>query len=436
MPLFEASRADAAARARETVEECRRKLKESPGDAGTALRLADALAGSGRKREAVQVLNRLGPHLQKHGRLVEAIAVYRRIEALDPSAEVTSSFLSLLELRKLLEAMQAAAARTGTPPDGGARPPASGSFGRAPGSAPPGRGADGSVEVGGAEATEAAARHAKRERVHEIRAAIPLLKDIPPFLFDLVLERISLVTLEKGAVLFSEGDPGSSLFLVATGSLRVTARSDAGEATLLSVLGPGDVAGEMSFLTGLPRAATLTAAERSDLLELDRNALTTILRKHRAVSFALTNLYSERLLDGVLARSRVFGVLPRDERDALARQLTPMTVRAGERIIEEGASDSTLYLLKRGAARVTVRTSAQEVALALLRPHDVFGEVAAARGRRRTASVTAVTECELLALASGSLAPLLARSPGLARALEDVQLERYVVNARTLGSRA
>ncbi|MRR12976.1 tetratricopeptide repeat protein, partial [bacterium] len=60
MGLFsDGSRSESQA-VREIVETARKRLKENPADAGAVLRLADALAGSGRKTEAVRLLNQHG----------------------------------------------------------------------------------------------------------------------------------------------------------------------------------------------------------------------------------------------------------------------------------------------------------------------------------------------------------------------------------------
>lgn len=406
MTLFE-GRTSGDARLKEVVDECRRRLRDDPADTGAVLRLADALALGGDPREAIQVLNRAGPRLQKAGRLVEAIAVYKKVEELDPKAEITSSFLSQIELKKLLEATAKAQAQVLA-----AAPSAPG-----PAAPPP---------------AEMVERRKKSERVHALRKEIPLLKDIPPFLFELVLEKIHLRTLAPGQALFAEGDDGSSLSFVAAGELVVSAKGDDGVPVLLGLLGPGDVAGEISFLSGVPRTATVAARTRVDLLELDRNALTPLVKKHRHVADALSRLYAERVLDGVLARSRLFGRLPRTDRDALARRLKPVAAKPGEVLIREGASDAGLYLVRRGAVRVTVKQGARDAALALLTPHDFFGDLATVRSRPRTASVTAVTDTELLWLAGADLLALLAQRPELTAVLEEIQLERFVRNAETL----
>ena len=400
MPLFD-GKAGGDARRKEVVEECRRRLRDDPSDVAAVLRLAEALDATGGRREAVQVHNRVGPRLQKAGKLLEAIAVYKKVAALDPKAELTSSFLSHIELKKLLDA----AARLAPPaPPAGGEPPA-----------------------------EVVERRRKSERVHAIRQEIPLLKDVPPFLFEVLLEKIHLRSLAPGDTLFREGDEGSALFFVASGELLVSAKGDLGDPVLLGLLGQGDVAGEISFLSGVPRTATVTARAPADLLELDRNAIAPLVKKHRHVADALSRLFAERVLDGVLARSRLFGVLPRPDRDALARRLKPVSAKAGGVVVREGENDAGLYLVRRGAVRVTVRRGERDVALALLTPHDFFGDLGTVRGGPRTASVTAVSETELLWLSGPDLLALLAHRPALGAALREIQLERWVRNEETLG---
>jgi CRP-like cAMP-binding protein len=112
--------------------------------------------------------------------------------------------------------------------------------------------------------------------------------------------------------------------------------------------------------------------------------------------------------------------------------MKPVASKPGEVVIREGASDTGIFLVKRGALRVTVRRGARDVALALLTPHDFFGEVATVGRRTRTASVTAVTDAELLWLSGPDLLALLAQRPALAPVLDEVRLDRLAKNAATL----
>jgi len=492
MGLFsDASKGESAA-VRELVESARRRLKENPADTGAILKLADALAGSGRKTEAVRILNRYGPIVQSRGRLEAAIAIYKKATQLDPDSELTSStYLSHLQLKTILEAekmVRAAEPPAPAPPPSGAftrpgpdpappssgsigrpepaagpppsaslprpevsaGPPASGSFGRPPVAPPPSGSFESPAAPMGPPPSGSFGRQPipmgpppsgsftqpepappgpsawsqKKDAVHAATPGIPLLRDIPPLLIDLVLQRINLVTLAPGEVLFREGSEGSSVFFVVQGTLAVTARHDLGTEVLLRTARDGEVLGESSFLTGIPRYATVTAREQSNLLELDHNALVPIARKHRALADALHRLYEERVLAAALVRSRVLGVLPEAERRQLTGRLGTLAVQAGTPVVRQDFPADCAYIVKRGAFRVSFRAGDREVAVALLRPHEVFGDLAVPRGQPQAESVTAVTESELLYLSAEDLAALRARNPQLTTALDALRLER------------
>jgi CRP-like cAMP-binding protein len=116
----------------------------------------------------------------------------------------------------------------------------------------------------------------------------------------------------------------------------------------------------------------------------------------------------------------------------VAQHLAAVDAKPGERIVEEGAHDDALYLIKRGQLRVSAKKGGKEIALALLAPHDFFGDVAALRGIRRTATVTAVTPAELLRLPREALVALLERRPEIKSAFEEIQLGRFVATSAAL----
>jgi len=82
------------------------------------------------------------------------------------------------------------------------------------------------------------------------------------------LERVELA---EGEVLFRNGEPGDSLFLVAQGSVSIRVPSSASEhSPRLAAFGPGIVLGEMAVIEGKPRSADAIADESSVLYRLDR----------------------------------------------------------------------------------------------------------------------------------------------------------------------
>src|ERR1700730_6495667 len=63
----------------------------------------------------------------------------------------------------------------------------------------------------------------------------------------------------KGSIIFHQGDPGTSLYLIETGEVTLTLTGDSGKRLTLALLGPGAFFGEMSLLDGGPRSADAAA---------------------------------------------------------------------------------------------------------------------------------------------------------------------------------
>lgn len=84
------------------------------------------------------------------------------------------------------------------------------------------------------------------------------------------------LTAEPGTNLIREGDVGSSMIVITDGEVTVTVADDKGRRDI-AALGKGEFVGEMSLLTGAPRAATVTAASPVTALDIDRGAIQPLL---------------------------------------------------------------------------------------------------------------------------------------------------------------
>lgn len=101
--------------------------------------------------------------------------------------------------------------------------------------------------------------------------------------------------LEAGDVLFREGDPGDSMFVVAAGELKIRVAVQDGD-VLLNTLGPGDLVGEIAALDGSSRTASATASAPTELLAIEARAFQVFL--------AATPHYTGVLLQLLAARIR------------------------------------------------------------------------------------------------------------------------------------
>lgn len=108
-------------------------------------------------------------------------------------------------------------------------------------------------------------------------------------------DSMSPVKIAKGQTLFKEGDAGDRLFVVVEGKLKLGTSSGDGRENLLSILGPGDMFGELSLFDPGPRTATATAVVDSRLLALANDQVIGWVTAHPEVSLQLLGRLAQRL---------------------------------------------------------------------------------------------------------------------------------------------
>lgn len=88
-----------------------------------------------------------------------------------------------------------------------------------------------------------------------------LFEGIEPDLLKQIRKQVDVLEFKSGEVVFHEGDPGDSLYLVGEGSVKISKEDRGGREQILDYIKPGNFFGEMALLEGKPRSAMATAAE-------------------------------------------------------------------------------------------------------------------------------------------------------------------------------
>ena len=103
------------------------------------------------------------------------------------------------------------------------------------------------------------------------------------------------VKISKGGILFKEGDEGEHVYVVVDGKLKLGTSSGDGRENLLSILGPGEMFGELSLFDPGPRTSTATAVTDAKLLSLSHEKLIPWLKGNPEVSLHLLARLAQRL---------------------------------------------------------------------------------------------------------------------------------------------
>lgn len=96
---------------------------------------------------------------------------------------------------------------------------------------------------------------------------------------------VEIRDFRDGDVLIHEGESSPTLFVPLSGRISVVKPDEHGELNTLHVLGPGDLAGELSFMDGAPRYASLVATGPVKVLVVDRNRFEELLPTHPVVVY-------------------------------------------------------------------------------------------------------------------------------------------------------
>ena len=97
-----------------------------------------------------------------------------------------------------------------------------------------------------------------------------------------LIEASSLAGVPEGGVIVNEGEAGDYFYIIIRGTARVS--HNLGDSTInLALMHSGDYFGEWSVLTGAPRAATVSAMNRVDMLRIERSAMLEFIQQQPEV---------------------------------------------------------------------------------------------------------------------------------------------------------
>jgi len=102
-------------------------------------------------------------------------------------------------------------------------------------------------------------------------------------------------SVKRGANIFVKGDPGTSLFVIGAGKVKISIPSVQGKDAIFNLLGEGDVFGEIALLDGHRRTADATAVTNCDLYVIERKDFLPVMREEPEITLRLFEILCSRL---------------------------------------------------------------------------------------------------------------------------------------------
>lgn len=229
------------------------KLKNSPNDLNLKLKLAECYEKTKDIENAVQIYLDSANEYQISGEKEKSYALLKKAEKIAPDNEEVKKRLESLETKKEAESF---------------------SF---------------DIEVDSSSEKELS------EQQKEIKELLRPIFPVGENPLSKICEGFQVIYLKDKETLIREGDSGNSIYIVIDGKIKVFS-SDFGEEPL-KIMTKGDVIGEVSFLKGVPRTATLIAEGDVKVGELSGEKAKDLLRPYPELFKILEDILEKRVYD-------------------------------------------------------------------------------------------------------------------------------------------
>ncbi len=268
----------------EALDAIKKELAKNPDQLNLRLRQADIFDLQGKRGKAISMYRTVAEAQARDGFYARAIAVYKKILRLDPEQDVHSELAQLIEDDRQTKIADQRRREHG------------------------------------------AALKQKKATIDQELKELQSSTLFSSFEREALVEIVASTELrsyDEGDIIVTEGEQGSSLFLIVGGTVKVFTRSEDGGNLQLAELGPGDFFGEVSLLSSKPRTATITARTKVTAIELDRANVDRIAENHPEVKKVLEDFYERRAKETVEAVIRRLRDTPPPRPDAGSFTMEP-----------------------------------------------------------------------------------------------------------------
>jgi CRP/FNR family transcriptional regulator len=126
---------------------------------------------------------------------------------------------------------------------------------------------------------------------------LPIFQELPDEALEDVLDRVEVVSLDPGEILFEKGEVGRELYTIVTGLLKISVQDSYTEREkTIAMLGEGEVVGEMASLGDQRRSAQARAINETTLLKIEKDTFLDIFSEYPRIGLNLIAALSRRLL--------------------------------------------------------------------------------------------------------------------------------------------
>ncbi len=255
-----------------------------------------------------------------------------------------------------------------------------------------------------------------------LRSHVEILNGLSPLQMREFLLDSEVRAYKPGDAIFTRNEQGSSLFGIASGSVKVEV--DPTNPAITVPIGESSIFGEVGLISGRRRGATIRAADACICVEIPRMAALKLMSQVPESRETVNRITTERQVLQIFKS----GLTPSDISEVLAGAQV-MDVKPGEAIITEGDLSDDLYIIRSGSMIVEKTLAGRPVFISYVPAGSYSGEMAMMERSPRSTTVKAAIRSTVVKLPAEPFRELLKRKPELDKRMRSEMKARREINA-------
>lgn len=134
-----------------------------------------------------------------------------------------------------------------------------------------------------------------RAGVDNILARAGIFQGVEPAAISALTDQLHYIDFRSGHTVFAEGQPGDRLYIIVSGKVKIGRRAPDGRDSLLTVLGPSDMFGELSIFDPGPRTSSATTITDVRAVSMDREAVRAWIADRPDIAERMLRVLARRL---------------------------------------------------------------------------------------------------------------------------------------------
>ncbi|MGV0739249.1 Crp/Fnr family transcriptional regulator [Mycobacterium syngnathidarum] len=164
--------------------------------------------------------------------------------------------------------------------------------------------------------------------MNEVLARAGIFQGVSPDAVAALVRQLEPVTFRRSEVVFTEGEPGDTLYIITSGKVKIGRKSVDGRESLITLMGPSDMFGELAIFDPGPRTSTVTALTEVKAVVMSRAVLRSWIADRPEIAEQLLRVLARRLRR---TNDNLSDLIFTDVPGRVAKQLLYLAQRFGSR---------------------------------------------------------------------------------------------------------